>query len=66
MDLITNWEGESNFNANLGQNELHNSNQNQLCYPCNKNQCFVFHQTETVLNSKAHNLGKTASWFLFW
>ena len=37
---------------------------NQLCNPCNKNLCFI--KPKQVLNCKVHNLGKTASRFLFW
>ena len=62
MDLIG--EESETFTANWGQNELHNNNQKSLCYPCNKNLSFI--KLKQVLNCKVHNLGKTASRFLFW
>ena len=37
---------------------------NKLCYPCNKNPCFI--KLKQVLNSKVHYSGKTASRFFFW
>ena len=36
----------------------------QLCKLCNKNLFFI--KMKQVLNCKVHNLGKTASRFLFW
>ena len=36
----------------------------QLCNLCNKNLCFI--KLKQLLNCKVHNLGKTASRFLFW
>ena len=47
--------------ANWGQNELHNNNQNQLCYPFNKNLSFI--KLKEVLNCKVHNLRNTATYF---
>ena len=35
----------------------------QFWNPCNKNLCFI--KLKQVLNCKVHNLGKTASRFLF-
>ena len=65
MDLITNCGGESNFNRQLGAKMNHITTvKSQLCYPCNKNLSLL--KRKQVLNSKVHNLRKTASRFLFW
>ena len=60
LDLITNWEENQTLTANWGQDKLHNNNQNQLCYPCNKKLSFI----KQVPNCNVHNLGKTASRFI--
>ena len=51
--------GEQSF-----QSQYRLAIKNQLCNPCNKSLCFV--KLKQVLNCKVHNLGKTASRFLFW
>ena len=50
--------GEENqaLTANWRQNELHNNNKNQLCYPSNKNLCFI--KLKQVLNCEVHHLGE--------
>ena len=57
--------GEENktFKAYWDQNDLKAAIKGHLCKLCNENLCFI--KLKQVLNCKVHNLGKTASRFLF-
>ena len=64
MDLITNWGGESHFNSQLAPKmNFIATFKNQPCYPCDEKLCFI--KLKQVLNYKVHNLGETATRFLF-